>query len=1564
MEFISPTVKSIIKIGVSDLYQNLNSIDLNILNDYMIKIVEIIYYINNLDKTNFEYQLTQNNYKDVKWLSTFLLPYLNADPSELRSFSDLYTQKISDQYDDINKSEPIYKFTNLQYGRCTRSGDFKNVKCSEIPFDKSHLDHNFKLFVQTLVTSGNKLYVNWLNIIPVPTTDLVTHKTFINTDNLYNNSKYKDINFSDIADKTNLSEEDKQLLGSLYVGDIYNTIRMYLYDEIKENKLLLFDIVIFPSRAKSTAIGVLNEIFCNNDVFLLNDALNNIPWLGQSTENQTLFASIWEKLLKSYLFNTEFVVKPLIDYNKDEPGFVPTQTEQSFYTIAPISLQRLLKGIAINFDKKFGTRKQVVQSGYVTIKNEEEDIDEENMDEFNFDNLDKCLQSIKPEFMYTFFTEILQQFKTTYYGTKLLNVSKTKINEAAAEGITAKNIYNFAKSFSSYVEDNKFRQYDKYWCSLDNKDKKVILDRINSPSPKWFNIKRYIKSLYSAGYDDGINDPNKLNNILFSGIKAGLIFIIFEVLVLKGILSKLEPDRYVSDETFIAGKKLHEIIAPKYFNKSQQNKYAVNAYYYLTDLPYLYSGQLFDIISQDSWYSMQAMEWVSQLGFCHHYINNRISYVTGATGVGKSTHVPKLYMYYLKGIDYKSIAKVVCTQPRKTPTERNAEEVSKQLGVPIVELNERGETFLDEQGDKVILDYYNVQMQHQDKKHVKNAFHLVLKFVTDGFLLQELKSSLPLFKKMSYDNKRATSQNLYDVVIIDEAHEHNKNMDMLLTLFKLYGYYNPTIRIVILSATIDEDEPNYRRFYRAINDNLKYPYDMWIKNNNIDRINVDRRFHISAPGTGTRFVVEENYKPKYDTLQLIKELIETRKGDILVFQPGEADIINLIEELNKPNVMPDNWIALPFYSTMRSERRSFIESIDYTFPTLRIDKDDNFDSVYSLDEGSGSYTNFVLVATNIAEASITIKRLFYVIDTGTRKSNYYYYKKRNNKLLLTNISETSRVQRKGRVGRTGPGSAYFLYEKGITTNTKTPYEMSISNISNDIYSRLRNKSSEEKFTLEKYYDSLKSMFETKSGRYTYIGNRDQNDYSYDEYIPDFYETGFVVNDLMDNTGRFYIVHPEEIYLKRNIFGKIVDLTSEDVKFDGDKREGVIKSYKMISFIEDFITTKFYLDYNKTELGINITEMMDKLKFDNLHYAKVLIYSILMKSSDKVLFAITLLNNIRGDITRVFAVDEKSDTPLVNILQNNDKTSDIEVLIDICEKFFKYIERITNKLNIQQILFDTKSQGLEFQYGNSSNKIANIDTILSLYENFTDHEDSELEREDLINLVLRNIKTFLKDKNFNVYVNEFCKLYNINPDVMKDIVTPYLKIQDVLKSFYHEDKRAKSYKKFIEDYTYKFEYEENYYRLDPVKLPFILSQPYNLIYPITGTESYLCIYYPVVDNIVSLGKTKIMERGRRKYINSILFNNMYARGLCYYDSYNPDRDMISVVININKDYVKLYRSIYNRERIEQIVALYVTKIDKFLDKMAKAKEFKAPIPKDYSVIAQTKDSYDNLLREIT
>ena len=93
---------------------------------------------------------------------------------------------------------------------------------------------------------------------------------------------------------------------------------------------------------------------------------------------------------------------------------------------------------------------------------------------------------------------------------------------------------------------------------------------------------------------------------------------------------------------------------------------------------------------------------------------------------------------------------------------------------------------------------------------------------------------------------------------------------------------------------------------------------------------------------------------------------------------------------------------------------------------------------------------------------------------------------------------------------------YFIYKKGTTTVNKTPYSISIENIANDIYSRIRKNTDEMPFNLSnpEYYRVIRQFYETSEGIFDYIGNPTQNDYNYDEYMPTFYITGFSIDDII------------------------------------------------------------------------------------------------------------------------------------------------------------------------------------------------------------------------------------------------------------------------------------------------------------------------------------------------------------------------------------------------------------------------------------------------------------------
>ncbi len=219
-------------------------------------------------------------------------------------------------------------------------------------------------------------------------------------------------------------------------------------------------------------------------------------------------------------------------------------------------------------------------------------------------------------------------------------------------------------------------------------------------------------------------------------------------------------------------------------DKIKSSNYPTNEIDYFT---FLYTDQL--------WTFTYAMNWISQLNFFHHFTNCRVMYITGSTGVGKSTQVPKLLMYSLKMINYNPSGKIICTQPRIHPTTANAETISREMGVPIkaYDKNYKRDVFTNN---------YHVQYKYADGSHVDKNTDSYLRIVTDGslvsdikkypFLTQEKKSNIFVDNDnntMSWQ-RSYTANNIYDIVIVDEAHEHNTNMDVILTLIRDSVYVN------------------------------------------------------------------------------------------------------------------------------------------------------------------------------------------------------------------------------------------------------------------------------------------------------------------------------------------------------------------------------------------------------------------------------------------------------------------------------------------------------------------------------------------------------------------------------------------------------------------------------------------------------------------------------------------------------------------------------------------------------------------------------------------------------
>ena len=248
----------------------------------------------------------------------------------------------------------------------------------------------------------------------------------------------------------------------------------------------------------------------------------------------------------------------------------------------------------------------------------------------------------------------------------------------------------------------------------------------------------------------------------------------------------------------------------------------------------------------------------------------------------------------------------------------------------------------------------------------------VLKVMTDGILLAEIHSDREL---------RA-----YDTIIVDEAHERSLNIDFLLGYLKRLSKIRPELKIIVTSATIDTE-----RF---------------------------SQFFDGAPVievSGRTYPVEVRYRPEFFEVEeeddepvdlneaLVKAVDEvhrtSRTGDVLVFLPGEREIREAAEELRKHG--PKGLEILPLFSRLSAEEQ---------------------DRVF---EPTGQRR--VVLSTNVAETSLTVPGIHYVVDTGLARVKRYSPRQKIDQLRIEPISQAAAKQRAGRCGRVASGIAIRLY---------------------------------------------------------------------------------------------------------------------------------------------------------------------------------------------------------------------------------------------------------------------------------------------------------------------------------------------------------------------------------------------------------------------------------------------------------------------------------------------------------------------------------------------------------
>lgn len=1023
---------------ISRIFPNLNTNDKNILTNALVQIINFMYL--KMARNNddiFWNQLVQNNNIDLRAIVNLLLPYINDNEAEdnkksLTALSELYLKQ---------DSNGRYVYTNSQYNRCVRQSKKNDIVVYLRPFTIEYFRHHLDLLMMSIESASNKLYVNWINILPM------TMTTYKNSQ-LYQDTRTKIIGRPDREiTQVNLVKNYIDPNPGISYQDIYNVMSHHLYYEIRNYRWLIYDIIV--NNMPITYIDYLEKTIDFDNFY------KKKLWTQLSVASQNRFSSQWKKFYDSQDNSDNIILHHFYFY-------FAKYHRNSAKLIAEGKLE-----LTMNIGDEAEDAEDDIIITPETTRNAQQGFANTPIDE-----------------IYLFLLDQINAFRVSWF-YYFLKIKKQKyISQGNNIYITPKNIYNYSKSMVHHVNrQNKFTPLPKYWISLKPEYINMIMYRLlDIPNSEyndwnrnnWFNINNYFRRIYPQFAESELKTANFNMHKL---VRDNLVDIIFESLIYHGLLTQLLPNPDITNKSIIRKninsdneEKINEYRRSKmreYYFTTRREDYGSNAYYYLTGESYnKLPVNYFDYLTTAQiWTFTYAMNWVSQINFYHHYTNNRVIYITGATGVGKSTQIPKLLMYSQKMLDYNNNGKIICTQPRVEPTVNNANTISTELGVPITQK-------IPQYENAVFTNMYYVQYQHQLEKHVSNTASF-LRIVTDGTLLEQI-IQYPFMTRSLEDIDAYTdstneadwvriyrANNIYDTIIVDEAHEHNANMDMILTLARDAAYVNNNLKLVIVSATMEDDEPIYRRYYRNINDNRAYPLSAYIENNIIDRANMDRRIHISEPGATTQYKITDHYLPKsqadlinennfvtYGIQKALDVINSTTQGDVLVFMTGKKEIKQTVSEINANTAA--NIIAFGYYSELTDEQKNFIRNIHETLPKYTRFKDD-----VDLAENNvtrrvpmGTYNRAVIVATNVAEASITLKRLRYVVDTGYANVSTYDPITDQSRLIKMPISWSSSQQRRGRVGRVAAGDVYYLYDREKIINNKTAYTITNIDIMN------------------------------------------------------------------------------------------------------------------------------------------------------------------------------------------------------------------------------------------------------------------------------------------------------------------------------------------------------------------------------------------------------------------------------------------------------------------------------------------------------------------------------------
>lgn len=365
---------------------------------------------------------------------------------------------------------------------------------------------------------------------------------------------------------------------------------------------------------------------------------------------------------------------------------------------------------------------------------------------------------------------------------------------------------------------------------------------------------------------------------------------------------------------------------------------------------------------------------------------HQVVIVCGETGSGKTTQLPKICLELGRGV----AGLIGHTQPRRIAARSVASRIAQELGSPL----------------GLVVGY---KVRFNDKVSADNY----IKLMTDGILLAETQVDRFL--------------NAYDTIIIDEAHERSLNIDFLLGYLKQLLPKRPDLKVIVTSATIDAD-----RFSRHFNDapvievsGRTYPVEVRYRplgkpgliskeieapedESDLELLGQDLMGVKRKARAEARWLQEDDEEEAIEEaiLDAADDLLRLGDGDILVFLPGEREIRDTAEHLRK-------------YQG-RSAKLRHVEVLTL-FARLSIEDQQKI--------FRRSSTTRIVLATNVAETSLTVPGIKYVIDTGLARVNRYSPRAKVEQLQIEKISQAAARQRAGRCGRVSNGICIRLYSE-------------------------------------------------------------------------------------------------------------------------------------------------------------------------------------------------------------------------------------------------------------------------------------------------------------------------------------------------------------------------------------------------------------------------------------------------------------------------------------------------------------------------------------------------------